>query len=336
MKLLCKIADSFIYVVSRMSVTGDTTGTLNADLPNLLERVHTCSGGVPAAVGFGVQSREHYLSIASIAEGVVIGSQIIRELSQAAPGKEGQAVEKYCRLMTGHDDSSNNLTREVGIIETLAEAREPNRSLTQADKVVTAAETNGRTNNLVDQLEALNADPTDSLPMRFGEYGGQYVPEALFDCLAELDRGFQSAVNDPKFWEEFRSYYPYMGRPSPLQFANRLTKHVGAGKIYLKREDLLHTGSHKINNAIGQILLARRLRKTKIIAETGAGQVSPTELNMNWRLMSIASMASPQPLCVPNLAWDAPYIWVSSVLSPPSSLSSLSLSLPPSRSRALD
>lgn len=114
--------------------------------------------------------------------------------------------------------------------------------------------------------------------MRFGEYGGQYVPEALVDCLAELDKGFQSAVNDPKFWEEFRSYYPYMGRPSPLQFANRLTEHIGTGKIYLKREDLLHTGSHKINNAIGQILLARRLGKTEIIAETGAGQVSPTEI----------------------------------------------------------
>jgi tryptophan synthase beta subunit len=69
-----------------------------------------------------------------------------------------------------------------------------------------------------------------------------------------------------------------MGRPSPLQFANRLTEHIGTGKIYLKREDLLHTGSHKINNAIGQILLARRLGKTEIIAETGAGQVSPTEV----------------------------------------------------------
>ena len=279
MKLLCKIADSFIYVVSRMSVTGDTTGTLNADLPNLLERVHTYSGGIPAAVGFGVQSREHYLSIASIAEGVVIGSQIIRELSQAVPGKEGLAVEKYCRKITGHDDSSNNLTHEVGIVETLAEAREPNGSLAQADKVITAAETNGHTNDLVDQLEALNTDSTNSLPMRFGEYGGQYVPEALVDCLAELDRGFQSAVNDLKFWEEFRSYYPYMGRPSSLQFANRLTEHVGAGNIYLKREDLLHTGSHKINNAIGQILLARRLGKTEIIAETGAGQVSFTEMS---------------------------------------------------------
>jgi tryptophan synthase len=258
-----------------MSVTGDTTGTLNADLPNLLERVHTYSGGVPAAVGFGFRSREHYLSIANIAEGVVIGSQIIRELSQAAPGEEGQAVEKYCRMITDNDGSSNHFTREVGIVETLAEAREPDGSLIQADKVITAIETTEHTNDLVDQL---NTDPTDSIPMRFGEYGGQYVPEALVDCLAELDKGFQSAVNDPKFWEEFRSYYPYMGRPSPLQFANRLTEHIGTGKIYLKREDLLHTGSHKINNAIGQILLARRLGKTEIIAETGAGQVSPTEV----------------------------------------------------------
>ena len=77
----------------------------------------------------------------------MIGSQIIRELSQAAQGKEGQAVEKYCRSITGHDNSSNNLTREVGIIETLAGAREPNGSLTQADKVITAAETDGHTND---------------------------------------------------------------------------------------------------------------------------------------------------------------------------------------------
>lgn len=258
-----------------MSVTGNTSGTLNADLPNLLERVHTYSGGIPAAVGFGIQTREHYRSIASIAEGVVIGSQIIREVSQAAPGEEGQAVEKYCRMITDNDGSSDDLTHEVGIVETLAEAREPSGSLIQADKVISATESTGHTNDLVGQLEAANADATGSIPMRFGEYGGQYVPEALFDCLTELDKGFQSAVNDPKFWEEFRSYYPYMGRPSPLQFANRLTEHIGAGNVYLKREDLLHTGSHKINNAIGQILLARRLGKSEIIAETGAGQVSP-------------------------------------------------------------
>jgi tryptophan synthase len=92
------------------------------------------------------------------------------------------------------------------------------------------------------------------------------------DCLQELERGFVEANEDPKFWEEYRSYYPYMGRPGHLQYADRLTEHVGGAKIWLKREDLNHTGSHKINNAIGQILIAKRLGKKEIIAETGAGQ----------------------------------------------------------------
>jgi tryptophan synthase len=118
----------------------------------------------------------------------------------------------------------------------------------------------------------LYTDATQALPDRFGEFGGQYVPESLMDCLAELEAGFIAAKNDPKFWEEYRSYYPYMGRPGHLQFADRLTEHCGGAKIWLKREDLNHTGSHKINNALGQALLAIRLGKTEIIAETGAGQ----------------------------------------------------------------
>lgn len=92
------------------------------------------------------------------------------------------------------------------------------------------------------------------------------------DCLAELEAGFIQANNDPKFWEEFRSYYPYMGRPGQLHLAERLTEHCRGANIWLKREDLNHTGSHKINNAIGQVLIARRLGKNEIIAETGAGQ----------------------------------------------------------------
>jgi tryptophan synthase len=92
------------------------------------------------------------------------------------------------------------------------------------------------------------------------------------DCLAELEAAFVAARDDPKFWEEYRSYYPYMGRPSQLHLANRLTEHVGGANIWLKREDLNHTGSHKINNALGQVLIARRLGKSEIIAETGAGQ----------------------------------------------------------------
>lgn len=107
---------------------------------------------------------------------------------------------------------------------------------------------------------------------QFGEFGGQYVPEAMRQCLSELENGFKDAIASKEFWDEFRSYYPYMGRPSSLHKAERLTAHAGGAQIWLKREDLNHTGSHKINNALGQILIAMKLGKKRIIAETGASQ----------------------------------------------------------------
>jgi tryptophan synthase beta chain len=107
----------------------------------------------------------------------------------------------------------------------------------------------------------------------FGQYGGRYVPETLMHPLQELEAEYFRAQKDPEFQREL-SYYlrEFCGRPTPLYHAERLTRELGGAKIYLKREDLLHTGAHKINNAIGQILLARRMGKTRIIAETGAGQ----------------------------------------------------------------
>jgi tryptophan synthase beta chain len=107
----------------------------------------------------------------------------------------------------------------------------------------------------------------------FGPYGGRYVPETLMHPLQELEEEYFRAQHDPEFAREL-SYYltEFVGRPTPLYFAERLTKELGGAKIYLKREDLNHTGAHKINNAIGQILLAKRMGKTRIIAETGAGQ----------------------------------------------------------------
>lgn len=106
----------------------------------------------------------------------------------------------------------------------------------------------------------------------YGEFGGQYVSESLMNTLKELEKAYREAVADPKFWEEFDFYMKeYVGRENPLYFAGKLSEKYGT-KVYLKREDLNHTGAHKINNAIGQILLARRMGKTKVIAETGAGQ----------------------------------------------------------------
>lgn len=107
----------------------------------------------------------------------------------------------------------------------------------------------------------------------FGDFGGQYVPERLKNALGELEEAFLKFKDDEEFRKEYIYYLKnYVGRPSPLYFAENLTKSLGGGKIYLKREDLNHTGSHKINNVIGQMLLAKRMGKKKVIAETGAGQ----------------------------------------------------------------
>ena len=108
---------------------------------------------------------------------------------------------------------------------------------------------------------------------RFGDYGGRYVPETLMPLVHELEAAFRAAIADPAFRGELDGYLKhYVGRPSPLYFAERLTRRFGGARIYLKREELNHTGAHKINNCMGQILLAMRMGKTRIIAETGAGQ----------------------------------------------------------------
>ena len=107
----------------------------------------------------------------------------------------------------------------------------------------------------------------------FGEFGGRYVPETLMAILLDLEREFKKAMKDPAFKKEFASYLQnFAGRPTNLYYAERLSKQLKTLKVYLKREDLLHTGAHKVNNTLGQIILARRMGKTRIIAETGAGQ----------------------------------------------------------------
>ena len=107
----------------------------------------------------------------------------------------------------------------------------------------------------------------------FGEFGGQYVPETLMSALNELEDAYEKYKDDKDFIQEYKYYLQqYVGRPTPLYYAKELTHHLGGAKIYLKREDLNHTGSHKINNSLGQVLLAKRMGKKRVIAETGAGQ----------------------------------------------------------------
>src|SRR6266702_5285330 len=121
-------------------------------------------------------------------------------------------------------------------------------------------------------MSSILQSPTTA-PGRFGPYGGRYVPETLMVPLFELERAYEAAKSDPAFQSRLQDLLKnFAGRPTPLQFASRLSEKLGGPRIYLKREDLLHTGAHKINNAIGQGLLAVKMGKPRIIAETGAGQ----------------------------------------------------------------
>lgn len=236
--LLSEIADSFIYVVSKMGTTG-ASSSVSTGISELVSRVRKYSGDTPLAVGFGVSTREHFLSVGSVADGVVIGSKVVTLIGESQFGERGDVAKKYVKEILDN--------REVKPFEPTA------------------------TDSFVKKDEPSFKEEHKFSP-RFGEFGGQYVPEALHACLRELEKAFEEAVADPTFWEEFRSLYQYIGRPSSFHKAERLTEHAGGAQIWLKREDLNHTGSHKINNALAQVLLAKRLGKKEIIAETGAGQ----------------------------------------------------------------
>lgn len=240
--VLGDIADLFIYVVSRMGTTGSNTA-VSSGIATLCDRVRKFVGDKPLAVGFGVSTREHFLTVGAAAEGVVIGSKIVTLLGESAPGERREVAFRFVRSILGEDFSRAELPPFAPYAPP-ANASVPKPLLQESHQY----------------------------SPRFGAFGGQYVPEALHTCLAELEKGFESAVADPQFWSEFKALYPYIGRPSSFHKAERLSAHAGGAQIWLKREDLNHTGSHKINNALAQVLIARRLGKKRIIAETGAGQ----------------------------------------------------------------
>ncbi|MCJ7559039.1 pyridoxal-phosphate dependent enzyme, partial [Candidatus Bathyarchaeota archaeon] len=119
-------------------------------------------------------------------------------------------------------------------------------------------------------MKKLSSYPIDG---KYGKYGGRFVPETLMAAIGELEEAYEQAKEDPSFKKELEYYLSeYAGRPTPLYYAENLTKKLGGAKIYLKREDLAHGGAHKINNTLGQALLAKRMGKKRVIAETGAGQ----------------------------------------------------------------
>lgn len=212
-KFLASIADSFIYVVSKMGTTGAST-TVSTSLSSLLARIRSLlPSPIPLAVGFGVSTREHFTQVGTEADGVVIGSQLVSVIKAAPAGQQASAVQAFCSQVSS--------------------------SRVRADGIVKAAQAPAIAHTVMSDT---------ALKSRFGDFGGAYIPEALFDCLEELSAAYTDARADPAFWKEWEGEFGYMNRPSRLYEAKRLSASVGGARIWFKREDLNHTGSHKVSS----------------------------------------------------------------------------------------
>jgi tryptophan synthase len=202
-----------------MGTTGSSEkSAMNTALPEIISRVKEYAT-VPVAVGFGVATRDHFNTVADAgADGVVIGSRLVNIIKEAPKDQIPLHVELYCRKISlkGEPPRVRSPPSKPTTPSVYADPKDPSTA---------------------------NVPGLTVLPMRFGQYGGQYVPEALFDCLVELEEAHKLAMADPAFWKEFESFYGYMNRPSKLYFAESLTKHAGGAKIWLKREDLYVTFS---------------------------------------------------------------------------------------------
>lgn len=202
-----------------MGTTGSSAKVaINSELPDILARVRQYST-VPLAVGFGVATRTHFDVVADAgADGVVIGSRLVNVIKEAPTDQIAEHVSAYCAEISlkGQPQTSR---KPVG--QTLGKVTTP---------IVNTSQEGPPVGNSA-------AEPV-VLPARFGEFGGQYVPEALVDCLVELEAAHKAAMSDPEFWKEFESYFGYMNRPSQFYLAEKLTAHARGAKIWLKREDL--------------------------------------------------------------------------------------------------
>ena len=196
-----------------------TTGSnekiaMNAALPDIIARVREYARA-PLAVGFGVATRDHFNTVADAgADGVVIGSRLVTVMKNAPPGDVAQHVEAFCREISQKGEP-------VRVRPHPARAAPPDQS--------TKKETSATINTALDNTV---------LPPRFGQFGGQYVPEALVDCLVELEHAHKSAMADPEFQKELQSHFGYINRPSQIYLAENLSKDAGGANIWLKREDL--------------------------------------------------------------------------------------------------
>lgn len=239
-KALAEMASTFLYCVSVTGVTG-ARSSLPPDLDDFILRVRAKTD-LPLAVGFGISSPEMVNGVANIADGVVVGSSILNALKglgdDATTEEKAEAVRNViAHLATGvkQGASAKNQATKLGQV--------PSEWANENEKA------------------------------RFGKFGGQYIPETLSVAFEEIEEAYDAIKNDPDFLAELDRYRrEFVGGPTPLHKAERLTEMAGGANIWLKREDLAHTGAHKINNAIGQALLAKRIGKPRIIAETGAGQ----------------------------------------------------------------
>jgi len=229
------VADSFIYVVSLLGVTGART-EVNADVSGLCAQVREAikGKGLHIAVGFGVSTRAQVLDIARHSDGVVVGSKIVQALGRS-----------------GGIDAMKSLVKELSggpLVVKAGGEPEAKRQRTMAAK---------------DQSSGWN----------FGAYGGRYIPETLMAAHEDLANEWEAAKKDPVFLAEIkRLRAEFIGGPTPLYFAKNMTEKLGGAQLWFKREELAHTGAHKINNSLGQALLCKRLGKKRVIAETGAGQ----------------------------------------------------------------
>ena len=235
---LSKAAGSFMYCVSVTGVTG-ARAAVASDLEEFLSRVRAHSDR-PLAVGFGIASPEAVAQVSALADGVVVGSAIVNAVDVDKSNDENaKALKEFCSELKG--------------------------------AVVERTEEN--INGFKDPEDAPANEAATYGDAHFGDFGGRFIPETLLQAHVELEEAYKEAMEDPSFHEEIDFYRKeFIGGPTPIYFAKRLTELCGGAEIWFKREELAHTGAHKINNAVGQALLAKRLGKTRIIAETGAGQ----------------------------------------------------------------
>lgn len=241
-ELLAKNASTFIYCVSVAGVTGARTN-LPDDLPDLVGRIRAKTE-LPIAVGFGISTPNMVQDVANMSDGVVVGSAIIR------------AVKDDDKTMT--TEQKSNIVREI-ITDLCTGLKQSSDAKNQATALGHIPGSNSKTSRFEET--------------HFGKFGGQFIPETLAGAFREIEEKYNEIKDDPVFLAELDVYRrDFVGGPTPLHLATRLTELCGGAKIWLKREDLAHTGAHKINNAIGQALLAKRIGKPRIIAETGAGQ----------------------------------------------------------------